>query len=78
MGTTLNTGAYMPDWLGAPSYFSGYDISTNRLFVEQAGFHILSAREETIREILDGRSSDAVFFWVVAQRLDTLSAADTA
>jgi SAM-dependent methyltransferase len=78
MGTTLNTGAYMPDWLGAPSYFSGYDISTNRLFVEQAGFHILSAREETIRETLHGRSSDAVFFWVVAQRLDTVSAADTA
>jgi SAM-dependent methyltransferase len=67
MGATLNTGAYMPDWLGAPTYFSGYDPRTNRLFLEQAGFHILGAREETIRETLDSRSSDAVFFWVVAR-----------
>jgi predicted TPR repeat methyltransferase len=78
MGTTLNTGAYMLDWLGAPSYFSGYDTTTNRLLVEQAGFHILSARQETIRETLDGRSSDAEFFWVVARRVDTVSAPDTA
>jgi SAM-dependent methyltransferase len=67
MGTTLNPGAFMPDWLGAPTYFSGYDAPTNRLFVERAGLRILSAREETTRETIDGHSSDVAFFWVVAQ-----------
>jgi hypothetical protein len=68
MGTNLNPGAFVQNWLGAETYFSGYDTSTNRDLVERAGLQVLSAREETIRETLEGRSSDAAFFWVVAQR----------
>jgi SAM-dependent methyltransferase len=67
MGTSHNPGAFVQDWLGAPTYFSGYDGPTNRLFVERAGLQVLSAREERIREAFEGGASDEVFFWVVAR-----------
>ena len=74
MGTALNPGTFVQHWLGAPTYFSGYDSTTNRLLVERAGLCILSAREETIQERLEGRVSSTAVFWVVAQRPDAARA----
>ena len=78
MGTTLNPGTFVQDWLGAPTYFSGYDDATNRLLVERAGLRILRAREETIQEQLEGRASSITFFWVVAQRPEAARPPDEA
>jgi len=64
MGASSTPGDIEPDWLGAPMYWSHYDSATNRALVEQAGLHILSAREETAEE--DGQP--VTFLWVIAQK----------
>ena len=64
MGTTSLEAGYEQNWLGAPMYWSHYDSTTNRQLVEQAGLHILNAREETADE--DG--VPVTFLWIVAQK----------
>jgi ubiquinone/menaquinone biosynthesis C-methylase UbiE len=64
MGAGAEPGDVEPDWLGAPMYWSHYDSAINRALVEQAGLHILSAREETAEE--DGQP--VTFLWVIAQK----------
>jgi ubiquinone/menaquinone biosynthesis C-methylase UbiE len=64
MGAGAEPGDIEPDWLGAPMYWSHYDSATNRALLEQAGLHILSAREETAEE--DGQP--ITFLWVIAQK----------
>lgn len=64
MGAGAEPGDIEPDWLGAPMYWSHYDSATNRALVEQAGLHILSAREETAEE--DGQP--VTFLWVIAEK----------
>ena len=64
LGVHTDTGTIEPDWLGAPMYFSGYATADNQRFIERAGLHIVSAREETIRE----NSRPTTFLWVVARQ----------
>jgi cyclopropane fatty-acyl-phospholipid synthase-like methyltransferase len=69
MGARRNPGSIEADWLGAPMYFSGYDMATNRTFLEAAGLVIESAQEATLWETREGQAQPARFFWVVARRL---------
>jgi hypothetical protein len=55
---------YDEDFLGAPMYWSSFDSETNRRLVEEAGLHIISAREETAEEF----GERVTFLWVVAQK----------
>lgn len=52
------------DFLGAPSYFSGYEPETNRRLLVEAGFELLRDEVVTIREV----EGDATFHWVLARR----------
>lgn len=52
------------DWLGAPMFFSGYDVDENRRLVRDAGLTIESDRIETDSEF--GRP--AAFLWIVATK----------
>jgi cyclopropane fatty-acyl-phospholipid synthase-like methyltransferase len=52
------------DWLGAPTYFSGYDPHTNRRLLADAGFGLIRDELVTIRE----PEGDATFHWVLAER----------
>ena len=52
------------DFLGAPSYFSGYPPETNSRLLEGAGFTLLRDELVTIRE----PEGDATFQWVLARR----------
>ena len=49
------------DFLGAPSYFSGYPAATNRRLLADAGFTLLRDELVTIRE----PEADATFHWVL-------------
>ncbi|HTK09788.1 MAG TPA: class I SAM-dependent methyltransferase [Ktedonobacteraceae bacterium] len=53
-----------PDWLGVPMYWSLFDSATNQLLLQDAGFHILSAQEETEEE----NGVPITFLWVIAQK----------
>jgi ubiquinone/menaquinone biosynthesis C-methylase UbiE len=55
---------FAPDWLGVPMYWSLFESTTNQRLLQDAGFHILSAQEETEQE--DG--VPITFLWVVAQK----------
>ena len=52
------------EWLGAPTYFSGFPPDTNRSLLAEAGFELVRDEVVTIREP-DG---DATFHWVLARR----------
>lgn len=54
----------LPDFLGAPMYWSHFDSPTNQRLVQEAGLHIVKAVEETALE--DG--NPITFLWVVAQK----------
>ena len=58
-------GMIEDDWLGAPTYFSGYDGETNRRLVQQAGLVIEHAQAEADHEF--GRPT--TFLWIVARKL---------
>jgi 2-polyprenyl-3-methyl-5-hydroxy-6-metoxy-1,4-benzoquinol methylase len=58
--------ADLDELLGAPMYWSGFDSATNRQLVEEAGLHIISAKEETAEEF----GKPVTFLWVVAQKPD--------
>jgi ubiquinone/menaquinone biosynthesis C-methylase UbiE len=64
LGAGAEPGAIEPDWLGAPMYWSHYDSAANRALIDQAGLHILDAREETAEE--DGQP--VTFLWMIAQK----------
>lgn len=53
-----------PDWLGAPMFFSHFDGDTNVALITDAGFEIVSARDEP--EMEHGRP--VCFRWVVASK----------
>jgi SAM-dependent methyltransferase len=57
-------GMIEDDWLGAPTYFSGYDGETNQRLVRQAGLIIEQAQAETDSEF--GRPT--TFLWIVARK----------
>ena len=52
------------DFLGAPSYFSGYPPETNRRLLAAAGLTLLRDELVTIRE----PEGDATFHWILGQR----------
>ena len=52
------------DWLGAPTYFSGFEPDTNRRLIAEAGLELLRDELVTIRE----PEGDATFHWVLARR----------
>lgn len=58
----------LPEWtgdfLGAPTFFSGYPPERNRELVEEAGFRRLLDEVVTFRE----PEQEATFHWVLAQR----------
>lgn len=64
MGATGTADVIDSNWLGTPMYFSHFDAATNRRLATDAGFTLLSAREETAEE--DGRP--ATFLWIVARK----------
>jgi SAM-dependent methyltransferase len=64
MGTHAEAVDYGEDFLGVPMYWSTFDSETNRRLVEQAGFEIVSARQETEEE--DGQL--VTFLWVIARK----------
>jgi SAM-dependent methyltransferase len=64
MGTCSIKADYGEDFLGAPMYWSSFDSQTNRRLVEEAGLHVISAREETAEEF----DKPVTFLWVVAQK----------
>jgi hypothetical protein len=51
-------------FLGAPMYWSTFDSQTNPRLVEEAGLHIVSAREETAEEF----GEPTTFLWIVARK----------
>ena len=65
--TTLgasDTPAWTGEFLGAPSYFSGFEPETNRRLLADARFDLLRDEVVTIRE----PEGDATFHWVLATR----------
>lgn len=57
-------GEVEDDWLGAPTYFSGYDAETNQRLVRQAGLVIEQAQAEAESEF----GKPATFLWIVARK----------
>lgn len=55
---------YEENWLGAPMYWSSYDGQTYIRLLEDLGFRIISARDETAIE--DGE--EVTFFWIIARK----------
>ncbi len=55
-------GMVEDDWLGAPTYFSGYDAEANRRLVRDAGLVVERGQAETDDEF----GKPATFFWIVA------------
>ena len=51
------------EWLGAPTYFSGYPAETNSRLVREAGFTI--ERDEVVE--FEEPEGQARFQWVLAQ-----------
>jgi SAM-dependent methyltransferase len=64
LGAGDDPGTVEADWLGAPMFFSGYDSTTGKRLVAEAGFEILSADEITEDE--DG--VPVTFLWIVGQK----------
>jgi SAM-dependent methyltransferase len=52
------------DFLGAPSYFSGFDPATNRRLLREAGFDLERDEVVTISE----PEGPATFHWILARR----------
>lgn len=63
-GVSDNPG-WSGEWLGAPTFFSGFDALTNEQMVRDAGFVI----ERT--EVLQADDEDAQFLWIVATKPDS-------
>jgi SAM-dependent methyltransferase len=64
---TLGAGdlpGWTGDFLGPPSYFSGYPPETNRRLLDDAGFVLIRDKLVTIRE----PEGDATFHWILGRR----------
>jgi ubiquinone/menaquinone biosynthesis C-methylase UbiE len=65
---SLGTGNHAADaddnWLGLPMFWSSYDQRTYRQMIERAGFHVVSAEDETDMEF----DQPITFHWIVARR----------
>jgi len=64
---TVGSGAWTGtenDWHGAPMYWSHFDAQTNLRLIEEAGFQIRTAQEETAEE----HGQPATFLWVIARK----------
>ena len=66
MGVGSIEGDVTDDWMGfgVPMYWSNFDAATNHRLIETAGFHIISARQETE----DEEGVPVTFLWIVAQK----------
>jgi SAM-dependent methyltransferase len=64
LSTGATAGVVEQNWVGAPTYFSGYDAQTNREMVERTGLNIISTREETEEEF----GKPTTFLWIVAKK----------
>lgn len=64
MGCRCEDAVMEQDWLGAPMFWSSHDTKTNKRLVEEAGFDIVSAEEETAEEFGD----PITFLWIVARK----------
>lgn len=66
MGVGSVEGDVTDNWLGlgVPMYWSSFDGGTNRDLIEHAGFHIISAQQETENE----EGVPVTFLWIVAQK----------
>lgn len=64
LGARAMEAGFEENWLGAPMYWSSFDVDTTKRLVTEAGFQLLSAQEETADE--DG--VPVTFLWVVAQK----------
>jgi SAM-dependent methyltransferase len=64
MGIHSIKADYAEDFLGAPMYWSSFDSETNRRLVNEAGLHIVSAREETAEEF----DQPVTFLWIIARK----------
>jgi SAM-dependent methyltransferase len=63
--------SFVEDFLGAPMFFSGFDVETNERLVAEAGLEILTSRVEPMSEPESepGRGpEEAAFHWVLARK----------
>jgi cyclopropane fatty-acyl-phospholipid synthase-like methyltransferase len=58
------------DWLGAPMFFSGFDMETSLRLLAEAGLEVLE--HELICQD-EGEHGEACFLWVLARRVAQLS-----
>jgi SAM-dependent methyltransferase len=61
-----NSDGVVPDWLGAPMFFSSHDAPTNRRLLSAAGLDVLVDETVTMAE----PEGPATFQWVIATRPD--------
>ena len=59
-----DTPGWTGDFLGAPTYFSGFPPQTNRRLLVEAGFELVRVELVTIRE----PEGDATFQWVLGRK----------
>jgi SAM-dependent methyltransferase len=64
LGTHSDEAGFDPKWMGAPMFWSSFDSATNRDLVEESGFRIITAREETT----SAHGDSETFLWVVAEK----------
>ncbi len=64
LGTTDDPAGHEEDWLGAPMFWSSFDVATSVQLISAAGLEIEAATVETADE--DGQ--EVPFLWVVARR----------
>jgi hypothetical protein len=64
-------GSFEADWLGAPTYFSGYDVDANRALPQAAGLHIVTGRQATHWETIDNQMRPVRFFWALSVQTST-------
>jgi SAM-dependent methyltransferase len=63
--------SFVEDFLGAPMFFSGFDVDTNERLVTDAGLEVLTSRVEHMwePESEPGRGpQEAAFHWVMARK----------
>ena len=60
-----NPAWYEEDWLGAPTFFSGWDAETNIRLVREAGFTIL---DHGAPDMVEPGHGLVRFLWIFAQR----------
>jgi cyclopropane fatty-acyl-phospholipid synthase-like methyltransferase len=69
MASADDPGTIEGDWMGVPMFFSGFDASTNKSLIEDAGFDTIE--EEVVTHEEDGRT--VAFLWVLAQAMHPMT-----